>query len=118
MLLVRRTKHGAGSWSSPGGYVEHGEEPAATAIRETREETGVALGSAAFIGFTNDVHPDGKHNVTLWFAGHDPVGQATIAAPEELDAVEWFAWDALPEPLFLPLRSLLAGRIYRTDAAP
>ena len=114
LLLVRRSAHGAGSWSTPGGYLDHGEAPEDTAIRETREETGVELGSARFLGVTNDVHPDGKHNVTLWFAGQEPVGEPVVMAPEELDAVGWFPRDALPDPLYLPLSGFLAGRIYRT----
>lgn len=112
VLLVRRTKHGAGSWSTPGGYLDRGEALDEAAIRETREETGVVLAGATFLGVTNDLHPDGKHNVTLWFAGQDPTGEPTITAPEELDAVGWFRQDALPEPLYLPLRSFLGGQVY------
>ena len=115
VLLVRRTKHGAGAWSSPGGYVDHGESPEETAVRETREETGVRLAGADFLGLTNNVHPDGKHNVTLWFAGSNPEGEARVGAPVELDAVQWFAWDALPQPLYLPLQNFLEGRLYRTS---
>jgi 8-oxo-dGTP pyrophosphatase MutT (NUDIX family) len=32
-----------GTWSLPGGYVEHDESPAETAVRETREETGLTV---------------------------------------------------------------------------
>lgn len=115
VLLVRRVKHGAGSWSSPGGYVDLGEAPEHAAVRETREETGIRLAGATFLGVTNDVHPDGKHNLTLWFAGWDPEGEATVVAPDETDAVDWFGWDALPEPCYLPLRSYLDGRLLTTS---
>ena len=39
ILLVHRTSPRA--WELPGGHPDHGEAIAATAIRETREETGV-----------------------------------------------------------------------------
>jgi 8-oxo-dGTP diphosphatase len=118
VLLVRRTKHGAGTWSSPGGYVDLGESPEETAVRETQEETGVRLAGAAFLGLTNDVHPDGKHNLTLWFAGLDPQGEARVGAPGELDAVKWFPWDALPQPIYLPLQRYLDGRLLTCSGPP
>jgi 8-oxo-dGTP diphosphatase len=39
-------------------------------------------------------------------------GEPAITAPDEMSALGWFAWDALPEPLFLPLANLLAGQSY------
>ena len=116
VLLVRRTNHGAGTWSSPGGYIDHGESPEEAAVRETREETGVRLAGATFLGLTNDLHPDGKHNLTLWFAGVEPAGEPAVVAAEELDAVEWFAWNALPPELYLPLQSFVSGQVYRSRA--
>lgn len=39
ILLVKSSIHG-GKWELPGGFIEAGEDPADTAIRECREETG------------------------------------------------------------------------------
>lgn len=45
MLLVRRRGAPfAGYWSLPGGRVEPGERPETAAVREVREETGIAIG--------------------------------------------------------------------------
>ncbi|MCX4744293.1 NUDIX hydrolase [Kitasatospora sp. NBC_01287] len=33
-------------WQLPGGLADHGERPSETAVRETREETGIALPAA------------------------------------------------------------------------
>jgi len=52
VFLVRRnsqTSHG-GLWSIPGGYIDDGESPLQTALRELKEETGLSVGSASQIG--------------------------------------------------------------------
>lgn len=118
ILLVRRTNHGAGTWSTPGGYLDVGESPEACAIREVREETGVDLGGVAFLGISNDVHPDGKHNVTIWMAGAAPAGEPRVAAEGELDAVEWFAWEDLPEPRYHSFENFVQGRTYPAGLGP
>ena len=55
------------------------------------------------------------HYITLWMAGEYKSGVATVAAPYEASQVGWFTWDALPEPLFLPLTQLLQGKSYPPD---
>jgi 8-oxo-dGTP diphosphatase len=51
VLMVRRRRGPfAGLWSFPGGMGEAGEETAATARRELREETGLAVDSLAPLG--------------------------------------------------------------------
>jgi 8-oxo-dGTP diphosphatase len=114
VLLIRRVGvHGRGTWSTPGGHLEYGESPEACAIRETKEETGVDITNVRAIGYTNDVFEEsGRHYITLWMAGEHRSGEATIAAPYEVAEVGWYAWGALPEPLFLPLWNLIRGKSY------
>ena len=111
LLLKRRNVHGEGSWSTPGGHLEPGEDPAQCAARETLEEVGVQVTGLRFLAVTNDLFPErGLHYITLWMQAEPVAGEPCIAAPDEVAEVRWFAWDALPQPLFTPFANLLAGR--------
>lgn len=60
MLVARRAgdQHLAGTWEFPGGKIAGDEEPAAAALRELREETGLTAESAdALLVFVHD-YPD------------------------------------------------------------
>jgi ADP-ribose pyrophosphatase YjhB (NUDIX family) len=51
LLLIKRGQEpNAGRWTLPGGRCEPGESPARTAVRETREETGLEVTSGLLIG--------------------------------------------------------------------
>lgn len=119
LLLLRHNAHGAGTWAPPGGHLDFGESPEACAIREAREETGLAVQSARFLALTNDVFAaEGRHYITLWMEAEAFTGEPRVNAPEESVEVGWFPWDALPETLFLPFRNLLDGLCYPPQAAP
>jgi 8-oxo-dGTP diphosphatase len=60
VLVARRpeSQHVGGAWEFPGGKVENGEEPADAALRELREETGLAAATASpLLVFVHD-YPD------------------------------------------------------------
>jgi 8-oxo-dGTP diphosphatase len=60
ILVARRDDeaHLGGTWEFPGGKVEPGEEPLAAALRELREETGLAASTAeSLLVFVHD-YPD------------------------------------------------------------
>jgi 8-oxo-dGTP diphosphatase len=116
VLMVQRRHRGAGTWSFPGGYLDFGETPESCAIRETREETGLAIADPVFLAITNDLIDDERHNVTLWFEAKKSEGEARVHTPEELLAVEWFAWAALPAPLFVSTGNFVRGRTYPPSA--
>ena len=113
LLIKRKGVHGQGTWSTPGGHLEFGESPEQCAARETKEETDVEIADVLALGFTNDVFASsGLHYITLWMTGEYQSGEAKVAAPYEASEVGWFAWDAFPKPLFLPLCNLIQGNSY------
>ena len=119
LLLRRKGVHGAGSWSTPGGHLEFGENPEACAIRETREETGLEITSVRFLALTNDIfEAEGRHYITIWMEACHRGGEPVLSAPYESDAIGWFDWADLPGPLFLPLQHLLAGECHPSLSIP
>lgn len=112
LLMRRRGPHGMGTWSTPGGHLEFGETPEECARREAKEEVGVEVVDIRFRAVTNEVfEATGRHYITLWMEG-EPIGEPTIAAEREVSEIGWFAWDELPEPLFVPLENLVKKNSY------
>jgi 8-oxo-dGTP diphosphatase len=114
VLLVKHSnEHGDGTWSTVGGHLEYGESPQDCAIRKTREEIDVIITDVTFLAITNDIFEASEmHFVTIWMAGRYASGTPTIHATNEMSVLDWFSWDALPEPLFSPFEHLLTGRCY------
>ncbi len=105
---LRQGSHGTGQWSLPGGHVEFGETPEQTAQREVMEETGLTITQCHTVASTNDIFTDeDKHYVTLFVLADYQAGDVVTLEPEKCLRWEWFAWDKIPEPRFLPLRHLL-----------
>ncbi len=117
LMIERKHSHGAGTWAMPGGHLEWGEDPGNGAIRELKEETGVVMDDPRLVAVTNDFfEEEKKHYITLWMQGEWISGEGEIVSPEEVTRLGWFAWDALPEPRFLPLQHLLNNQSYPKDA--
>jgi 8-oxo-dGTP diphosphatase len=113
LLMKRKGVHGTGTWSTPGGHLDFGETPEQCAAREAKEEVGLDVIDIRFRAITNDVFEEyGKHYITIWMDGRSISGEPTIAAEEEVAEIGWFAWNSLPQPLFLPLENLIKENSY------
>ena len=108
LLGKRKGSHGAGSWSFPGGHLEFNEEIEECAVREVREETGIEIKNIRRLTFTNDIfEKEKKHYVTLFVISDYASGKVKVMEPEKCEKWEWFEWDKLPKPLFIPIQNLL-----------
>ena len=112
LLMKRKGPHGKGTWSTPGGHLDFGETLEGCAAREAKEEVGLDVFDVRFRTVTNDVFEDeGKHYITIWMDAKSN-GEPYLAAEEEAEEIGWYAWDALPVPLFLPLENLVKQNSY------
>jgi 8-oxo-dGTP diphosphatase len=96
VVLIRR-KNPPFGWAIPGGFVDYGETLEAAAVREAREETGLAVSLVRqFHAYSDPARDPRKHTISTVFIARArgiPVG-ADDAAEARV-----FPVDALPEPL-------------------
>ncbi|MBQ1011752.1 NUDIX domain-containing protein [Micromonospora sp. M51] len=100
VLLIQRTDNGL--WALPGGAQDFGEYIAETAVRETREETGVEVEVTGVIGiYTNPSHvveySDGevRQQFSICFRSRYLRGQPRTS--DESSAVRWIGQEELNE---------------------
>jgi 8-oxo-dGTP diphosphatase len=69
VVLIRRgSEPFGGKWALPGGFVEVGETVEVAAVRETAEETGLAVEVGRLVGVYSEPDRDPRgHNVSVAF---------------------------------------------------
>ncbi|MDQ6935648.1 MAG: NUDIX domain-containing protein [Actinomycetota bacterium] len=101
VLLTRISSRGfsSGSWSLPGGGIDHGESPESALVREVHEETGLDVEVGALLG-VHHLHfsgtaPSGRledfHGIHLVFAATAPDDALprVVELDGTTDAAEW-----------------------------
>lgn len=105
LMLVRRAHEPwRGLWDVPGGFCGPREHPAATAAREVREETGLAITVGGVLGMWIDSYTPDTEKVTLniyFHATADETAEA-VADPTEVAEIGWFAPEELPAQMAFP----------------
>lgn len=108
LLGKRKNSHGDGSWGFPGGHLEYGESFEECSRRETLEETDVKIKNIKYITITNDVFEvEKKHYITIYMLAEYDSGDVKIMEPDKFDKWDWFSWEDLPEPLFMPIKNFV-----------
>ena len=103
LLGLRKSSHGSGEWSFPGGHLEFGEKMFECAKREVKEEVGLDLNEFEIISVADEmryVESDGKHYVNIGIKATYNNGEVKNMEPHKCERWEWFSLDVLPENLF------------------
>ena len=100
LLLKRSSSSGTepGTWSRPGGQVEHGEIAEEAVKREIKEELGIDIEVMRFLEMTQMIK-EGKHWIALGFLAKHVSGEPRNTEPDKHDEVKWFPLSRLPENL-------------------
>ncbi len=74
------------------------------------EEAGIKIKNLKFITTTNDIHlNEDKHYVTMVMKAEYDSGDVKVMEPDKCEGWDWFAWDDLPQPLFLSIQNLITS---------
>lgn len=110
-VLLASRHDGKPPWTFPGGGIEDGESPSDAAVREVKEETGLAVRVVRELG--RRVHP--KSGVPMAYVLCESVNglEVHVGEPEDLAEVTWTSRDQLDERIptkhmFEPVRDHLA----------
>ncbi|MEI7497980.1 MAG: NUDIX domain-containing protein [Candidatus Falkowbacteria bacterium] len=119
LLGLRKSSHGTGEWSFPGGHLEMGETMFECAKREVAEETGLVVDDFELISVADELRyyeSDGKHYVNIGIKAKYAGGEPQPLEPDKCAEWQWFSLDALPEKLFqgteLTITNFKRGKIY------
>ncbi|NHN56134.1 NUDIX domain-containing protein [Calidifontibacter sp. DB0510] len=121
LLLTRRQDNAL--WCLPGGGIDPGETFAEAAVREAREETGLAVEVESVLAVYTDpdkiaVYPDGHSSQTygVCFRAHVVGGEA--GRSDEVTEVAWLTADEASRVPIIPLHRPLVHAAFESPSAP
>jgi 8-oxo-dGTP diphosphatase len=112
LLGKRLTPNGFKEWGLVGGHLESNETPEQCAIREVKEETNIKISDPCFITTINVQFPNPPHYKAIIFLS-ETIEMPKNTEPEKLEQWQWFKWDSLPCPLFLPVKMMQDKGIFK-----
>jgi 8-oxo-dGTP diphosphatase len=99
LLLVKRSvEPKRGHWCLPGGFIELGEYPDASALRELKEETGLSGEIDRLLGVSSN---PSMHYDTILMIGYLVKAFTGCVFPgDDASEADWFNLDRLPDIAF------------------
>ena len=129
-VLTRRAsslRSHRGQWALPGGRCDAGETPVMAALRELREELGLALGEADVLGLLDDYPTRSGYLITpvvVWSGrgavltpSPDEVASAHRIALSEVEHSDAFDFTLIPESTRRVIRFRLNGQLIHAPTA-
>ena len=104
IILIKR-KNPPYGWALPGGFVELGESVEHTAVRESKEETGLDLVNLKQFHVYSDPQRDPRgHTISVVFSAK---GIGIAKAADDAADIKLYALDNLPKELAFDHRQIL-----------
>jgi 8-oxo-dGTP diphosphatase len=97
LLVKRRYAPRAGAWCLPAGFMEYGETPERCAVRELREETGVAARLTGLHGVYAGFDDPRVRAILILFTAERTGGR--LAAGDDAIAARYFPLARLPRTI-------------------
>lgn len=109
LLLVRRgMAPEKGKWSIPAGFVDRGEDPQATAVREAAEETGLQVEITGLVDvYFNPAARPNQPGASIFILYRAVCVGGQLEAGDDATAAAFFALDHLPEIAFASTRDAI-----------
>ncbi len=96
IVLIKR-KNPPPGWALPGGFVEYGESLESAAVREAKEETGLAVELIRqFHTYSDPSRDPRRHTITTVYVGK---ARGTPRAGDDAEEAMVFGRDDLPGPI-------------------
>lgn len=118
LLGLRKSEHGQGTWSFPGGKLEFSEKISDAVKRETEEETGLKVDNLELVSLADELAylDKGIHYVNIGFLAHSHQGEPEVKEKDKFVEWRWFDMDDLPDNVFIATALMIEryqkGKIY------
>ena len=107
LLIQRAVRPQIGKWSVPAGYLDRGEDPKVTAVREVYEETHLHVEIERLIDVFHNPDSGGGASIFILYQAKLLGGQ--LQADDDARDARFFSPDALPELAFAHTRQTIAA---------